>query len=268
MSRTPTAFIPHGGGPWPVLALDALRQDETEALASYMRSIGDVAPRPRALLVVSAHWEEEVVTVNAGSSPSMLYDYGGFPPEAYQLQWPAPGSPEVAAEVAELLRGAGIEVAENRDRGFDHGTFIPLMLAYPDADVPTVQLSLQRRLDPGEHLAIGRALAPLRDRGIYILGSGNSFHNLRALFSADASYRESGRAFDAWLNETVAMGPEDRDARLIEWHTAPHAHDCHPREEHLIPLMVVAGAAGDDRGAVQWSGTINGLPISAHHFGA
>lgn len=262
-NRMPTSFVPHGGGPWPVLPLHGTDPTETRELAAYLRSIGDV-PRPRALLVVSAHWEESQVTVNTGPAPGMLYDYGGFPADAYTLRWPAPGAPDVAEEVRDLLAGSGIDSRTNATRGFDHGTFIPLMLAYPEADVPVVQLSLERGLDPEAHLAMGRALAPLRDRGVQLIGSGNSFHNLRAFFADDPEAVLRSERFDAWLAETLAS--PDRDARLARWDEAPDARFCHPREEHLIPLMVVAGAA-DEPGRVEWTGTTFGKRVSAHHFG-
>lgn len=266
-ARMPTAFIPHGGGPWPVMSLRGFSDDEAGQLAGYMRSIANVSPAPRALLVVSAHWEAPRPTVNTGASPSLYYDYGGFPPEAYRLQWPAPGDPELAADVRDRLVAAGLRPAEDGSRGFDHGTFIPLMLAYPKADVPVVQLSLRRGLDPAEHLAMGRALAPLRDQGVYILGSGNSYHNMQAFFRGVARDAEAARDFDAWLSETVALPAAEREARLARWEQAPAARDSHPREEHLIPLMVVAGAAGDDAGRVEWTGSMSGMTLSAHHFG-
>lgn len=262
-TRMPTAFVPHGGGPWPILRLPGTDATETEALAAYMRSLGE-GPRPRALLVVSAHWEAPEFTVNTGSAPGMLYDYGGFPEAAYQLKWPAPGAPDVAEEVRDLLSGAGLDSRENADRGYDHGTFIPLLLAYPEADVPVVQVSLKLGLDPEEHLALGRALAPLRDRGVTILGSGNSYHNLRSFFGNDPRAVAASERFDAWLSEAVAS--PDRDAQLAKWAEAPDARFCHPREEHLIPLMVAAGAA-DEPGRVHWRGRAFGKALSAHHFG-
>lgn len=263
----PTAFVPHGGGPWPVLNLPQLPADETDALAGYMRSIGETPSRPKALLVISAHWEERVATVNTNPAPGMYYDYGGFPDEAYRLKWPAPGAPELAAEVRALLSKAGFQTAENATRGYDHGTFIPLMLAYPAADIPVVQLSLLRGLDPAQHVAMGRALASLRDQGVYIIGSGNSFHNLRALFAHDPRFTPASKHFDKWLEETVQLPAAERAKRLERWLEAPDARTCHPREEHLIPLMVVAGAAENDVGRVPWSGTMGGLQVSAHHFG-
>ena len=268
-ARMPTAFIPHGGGPWPVASLPMMPDDETKALAAYMRSIGEVPGRstPRALVVISAHWEEAKVTINTGAKPDLYFDYRGFPPEAYELKWPAPGDPELAGQIEDLLVAGGFATARNADRGYDHGTFIPLILAYPDAAVPVVQVSLKRGLDPAEHVAMGRALAPLRERGVYILGSGNSFHNLRALFGRQGSAVGASRAFDAWLEQAVTRPAAERGAALARWSEAPGARESHPREEHLIPLMVAAGAAGDDLGRVAWRGTMAGMALSAHHFG-
>lgn len=264
----PTAFIPHGGGPWPVLSMNGMPADETQSLAAYMRSIAAAPPRrPRALLVISAHWETPTLTVNTGAAPGMYYDYGGFPDAAYRLKWPAPGDPELAAEVRALLDHAGLPCGEDRQRGYDHGTFIPLMLAYPEADVPVVQLSLRRGLDPAEHLAIGQALAPLREQGVYLLGSGNSFHNLRGMFSGERRLTAAAEQFDRWLAEAVTAAPAERVRLLERWADAPMARECHPREEHLLPLMVVAGAAMHDPGSVTWTGSMAGFRISAHQFG-
>lgn len=263
--RMPVVFVPHGGGPWPFVET-GMPKPEVEALAGYFRGLRDL-PRtpPKALLVVSAHWEAAVPTVQTSPAPPILYDYGGFPPESYAITWPAPGAPALAARVRALLGAAGIETGEDPKRGFDHGAFIPFKLTYPDADVPTIQLSLKAGLDPKEHLAIGRALAPLRDEGVFILASGLSYHNLRGL--RDPSAPPLAVKFDDWLAETVESDPESRDRRLIGWEEAPAARAVHPREEHLLPLMVAAGAAGSDRGRVGFKGSLFGLQISAHHFG-
>jgi aromatic ring-opening dioxygenase catalytic subunit (LigB family) len=193
----------------------------------------------------------------------MLYDYYGFPPESYRITWPAPGDPSLAERVRAVLDAAGIPSGSDPNRGFDHGTFVPLKVTYPEADVPTLQLSLKAGLDPEEHLAIGRALAPLRDEGVFIVASGMSYHNLRAFHPSAAPVSE---AFDAWLRETTVLDRAERERRLARWTSAPAARQAHPREEHLLPLMVAAGAAGDDRGAVGYTGTLRGLRISAHHF--
>jgi aromatic ring-opening dioxygenase catalytic subunit (LigB family) len=264
--RMPVVFLPHGGGPWPFVELGFGDKAELNQLATYLRNLR-VLPKspPKAVLVISAHWEESVPTVMSSARPPMLYDYYGFPPESYQLTWPAPGEPKLAARVRELLGKAGFETAEDTGRGFDHGTFVPLKLTYPDADVPTVQLSLKAGLDPKEHLAMGRALQPLRDEGVFIVGSGMTFHNLRAF--GDPRARPVSETFDAWLREAATLPARERDERLARWSTAPAARLAHPREEHLLPLMVIAGAAGEDPGTLGYNGTILGLRLSAYHFG-
>jgi aromatic ring-opening dioxygenase catalytic subunit (LigB family) len=263
--RLPVVFLPHGGGPWPFVDLRIGSKVEQAELAKYLRSVAGVPKtKPKAVLVVSAHWEEAVPTVMTSAHPPMLYDYYGFPAESYEITWPAPGEPALAARVRQLLHDAGFESAENSERGFDHGTFVPLKLAYPKADMPTLQLSLKRGLDPREHLALGRALAPLRDKGVFIIGSGMTFHNLRAFGPQSSVVAEE---FDAWLQDTAKQMPAERDRRLADWTSAPSARKAHPREEHLLPLMVVAGAAGADRAELAYSGKILDLRLSAYHFG-
>jgi aromatic ring-opening dioxygenase catalytic subunit (LigB family) len=265
-SRLPVAFLPHGGGPWPFVEF-GLPKQELLSLAAYLREVPRLpATPPRALVVISAHWEEAVPTVISSERPPMLYDYYGFPPEAYRIEWPAPGDPALAKRVRELLDAAGFSSAETSQRGYDHGTFVPLKVAYPQADIPVVQLSLKQGLDPDEHLRMGRALAPLRDEGVFILGSGQTFHNMRAF--GDPRGREPAEQFDAWLQAAVtARDVAARDDQLTRWANAPFARFCHPREEHLIPLMVVAGAAGEDPGLTTWSGTFAGMKMSGFHFG-
>jgi aromatic ring-opening dioxygenase catalytic subunit (LigB family) len=264
-SRMPVVYLPHGGGPWPFVDVGFGDRAELDSLAAYLRSIAALTPtKPKALLVISAHWEEPRPTLMTGANPPLLFDYYGFPPASYQLTWPAPGAPKVAARVRELLAAAQLTPMENADRGYDHGTFVPLKLAYPEADIPVVQLSLIQGLDPALHLVMGKALAPLRDEGVFIIGSGMSYHNLRAFGPAG---RKPAAAFDAWLRETTAADPAKRDQGLVAWASAPSARQAHPREEHLMPLMVIAGAAGQDRGSTAFSGTFAGLQLSAHHFG-
>jgi aromatic ring-opening dioxygenase catalytic subunit (LigB family) len=264
--RFPVVFVPHGGGPWPFVDVGFPKAD-VDRLADYLRSVKSVPPAPpNALLVVSAHWEEPMPTVMTSEHPPILYDYYGFPPESYEITWPAPGSPHLAARVQGALGDAGIRTGLDSERGYDHGTFIPLKLTYPQAEVPAVQLSLKRGLDPAEHLAIGRALAPLRDEGIFIIGSGMTFHNLRAF--RDPRAAPVAEAFDAWLRETMVEDAPERDRRLTQWESAPAARAAHPRQEHLLPLMVAAGAAGDDRAVVGFNDTFAGLRLSAYHFGA
>lgn len=263
--RLPVVYIPHGGGPWPFVEL-GLDPVEVETLKQYLASVRQLpSVKPRAVLMVSAHWEESVLTLQSAERPSMYYDYYGFPPASYALQWPAPGAPQVAAEIQVLLEKAGWKTALDARRGYDHGTFIPMMLTYPQADVPTLQLSLKKGLDPAEHLAIGQALAPLREQGIFIIGSGMSFHNLSILREPRA--RPVAATFDRWLQETVTATPAERNQRLKQWVEAPAGRQAHPREEHLLPLMVVAGAAGNERGQIGFSGQIFGLQTTGVHFG-
>lgn len=262
--RMPVAYIPHGGGPWPFVDI-GMDRGEHEALADYLRGLASLpAVKPTALLVVSAHWEARVPTVMTSEKPPMLYDYSGFPAESYQLKWPAPGSPALAKRTQQLLGDAGIATATDDRRGFDHGTFVPLMLTYPEADIPTVQLSLVTGLDPATHLAIGRALAPLRDEGVLIVGSGMSYHNMRGF--RDPRARQDAEAFDAWLRETMDAAPDRRDEALVRWAEAPSARASHPREEHLIPLMVAAGAAAGDRATLGFGGRVFGMAVGAYHF--
>lgn len=244
-TRLPTYFISHGGGPWPWIK-DLLPGDWT-ALETSLRSIPrQIGQQPRAVLVVSGHWEEAEFTVQASPQPPMLYDYGGFPAFTYQIQYPAPGSPEVAARVGELLDGAGIAHATSSTRGFDHGVFAPLYVMYPEADVPILQLSLRKGYDPAQHLAVGRALASLRDEGVLIVGSGFSYHNLRLMGPAGTV---PSREFADWLNQVLVEGDVgQRSTELLGWERAPGARLSHPAEDHLIPLMVAVGAAGDDLG--------------------
>jgi len=267
-NRMPTVYLPHGGGPWPFVDLGMGEPESLKRLATYLRSLQALPPKkPEAVLMISAHWEEAVPTVMTGERPPLLFDYYGFPPEAYKLTWPAPGQPRVAERVRQLLGAAGIPSGVSADRGFDHGTFVPMKLTYPEADVPTLQLSLKKGLDPAEHLAIGRALAPLRDEGVFIVGSGMSYHNMRGFFRGGREASSASEAFDGWLNESIALSPAERDRRLSGWAGAPSARLCHPREEHLLPLMVIAGAAGADVGRTGYKSTLMGVQVSAHHFG-
>lgn len=244
-SRLPTYFLSHGGGPWPWIK-DQLPGD-LERLETSLAAIPDHLPAaPQAILCISAHWVTPTFTIQRNPHPPMLYDYGGFPDFTYQISYPAPGSPEVADRVADLLTGADIDAAFDPTRGFDHGVFAPLYVVYPQADVPIVQLSIRAGFDPAEHLALGRALAPLRDEGVLILGSGLSFHNMRGFGPAG---RDASIAFDDWLTATLtASDPETRTEALIAWESAPAARIAHPSEDHLIPLLVAVGAAESDLG--------------------
>ena len=268
MARLPTLFIPHGGGPCFFMDPPAGRPKDTwDRMAAYLRGLdASLGERPKAVLVISGHWETEHPTVNVAERPALLFDYYGFPEHTYRLTYPAAGAPALAKRVRDLLGAAGFETDADAERGLDHGVFIPLMLIYPDADVPVLQLSLQRDLDPAVHLAMGRALAPLRDEGVLIVGSGMSYHNLRGLFSGQGD--DQAERFDTWLTEAVEdPDPAARDRALTAWASAPDARAVHPREEHLLPLMVAAGAAGEDRGVRTYADHILGKAHSGFQFG-
>lgn len=240
--------------------------DTWDRMAKFLREIPQSLPEaPKALVLISAHWEEVSFTVNTAAKPSLIFDYYGFPEHTYRLEYPAPGDPELARKIFHLLSEAGLPV-EAAERGFDHGIFIPMKVAFPEAGIPIVQISLDRSLDPATHLALGRALAPLREEGVLIIGSGMSWHNLR-LYGREETYALS-EPFDRWLTEAVEQAsPESRNALLKSWDTAPEARTAHPREEHLIPLLVVAGAAGDDLGKCIFRDIPLQAATSAYRFG-
>lgn len=221
---------------------------------------------PRAVLAVSGHWEEVDFIVSSAAQPGMVYDYSGFPEQTYHISYPASGSPELAAQVVALCAKAGIAIGADPSRGFDHGTFSMMHPIYPDAHVPVVSLSLRHGYDPAPHIALGAALAPLRDQGVVIIGSGLSYHNLQ-MFDPRAAVPSA--AFDAWLRATLTSDPAARIAALERWDTAPAARIAHPREDHLIPLMVATGAAGTDPATCIYSQADlrGGITASAWHFG-
>ena len=268
-ARMPTFYIAHGGGPCFFMEPKNGPKDMWDRLAAYLRGLAEsLETRPKAVVVISGHWEEAMPTVQVNEHPSLLFDYYNFPEHTYRLTYPAPGSPELASHIRTLLGQAGFTSGEDRARGFDHGVFVPFLLVFPDADIPVVQLSLHHSLDPALHLAIGQALAPLRDEGVLIVGSGMSFHNNRALFADDPRVMEAAAAFDGWLAEAVTEpDPAARNERLTDWETAPYARFCHPREEHLLPLMVAAGAASEDTATRDYSDKIMGNALSGFRFG-
>jgi aromatic ring-opening dioxygenase catalytic subunit (LigB family) len=262
----PTYFINHGGGPCFFLQPGPMRETWRD-LEAYLRGFGNaLSQTPAAILVISAHWQEDRPTVNAGAQPSLLFDYGGFPPHTYQLTWPSPGSPTLASRVCQLLDQAGLENAQNTQRGWDHGVFVPMKVMFPDADIPVVQLSLQQDLDPEAHLAIGRALKPLRSEGVLIIGSGQTYHNMRGLMARGARLDAAAEAFDEWLRGAMKEGAA-RDHALIHWEKAPGARNAQPHEDHLLPLMVAAGAASGEVGHVDFHGHALGTPMSGFRFG-
>lgn len=262
----PTYFINHGGGPCFFLEPGPMRE-AWSGLEAYLRGFADALDeRPSAVLVVSGHWEESRPTVNSGSAPPLLFDYGGFPDYTYELTWPAPGAPDVARRARDLLAAAGIDSDSDGSRGWDHGVFVPLKVVFPAADIPIVQLSLRHGLDPAEHLAIGRALAPLREEGVLIIGSGQTYHNMRGFSRGGGLADPEADAFDVWLRAAMVDGT-NRDRSLVEWERAPGARQAQPREDHLLPLMVAAGAASGEPGIVAFQGYALGKPISGFRFG-
>ena len=235
-------YFSHGGGPLPILG-----DPSHQAMVEFMNALPNQLHRPDAILVISAHWEEPVATVLNAEQPPLFYDYYGFPEQAYEITYPAPGSPELAEKVVRLLNAQQIPTGANPVRGFDHGVFIPLKLMYPEADIPTTQLSLLRGLDAAAHLQLGKALRPLMDENILIIGSGFSFHNLRAFFNQQPGTPDpKNDAFQTWLIETCAsdLTEGEREDKLLHWEQAPNARYCHPREEHLLPLLICAAMAG------------------------
>ena len=203
--------------------------------------------RPEAIVVVSAHWEESVPTITATETPSLIYDYYGFPEESYSITYPCQGEPALASELQQLIESAGMEANLDHQRGLDHGVFVPLKIMYPGADIPCVQLSLLGSLEPESHMVVGEALGGLERKNVLLIGSGFSFHNLKAFFTpATTESSELNREFERWLSDTCcnpAYSPEQRRQKLARWFEAPGARYCHPREEHLLPLHVCFGAA-------------------------
>lgn len=265
-ARLPVYFISHGGGPWPWMK--AQMGDTYQRLETSLADIPRQLPHPpKAIVMVSAHWEAPVFTVQAAPRPGMIYDYGGFPEHTYHVHYRSPGSPALAERVAQLLQAAGLPQALDHERGYDHGMFSPMQAIYPDARVPVVQLSLKRGLDPTEHLALGRAIAPLRDEGVLIIGSGLSYHNLRA-FGPQA--RMPSKAFDDWLDATMRAAPAERRQGLLDWEAAPAARLAHPREEHLLPLMVAVGAAEHDAATRVYhqDDFVGGISVSSYRLDA
>lgn len=267
--RQPAIFIPHGGGPCFFMDWTWGPADTWEPTRRFLEGIaGSLPEAPKALIVISGHWEEPAFTASTALAPQLIFDYSGFPPHTYRLTWPAPGDPALAQRVAKMLHDAGLPAALSPARGYDHGVFVPLKVAFPEAQIPVVTLSLSAApngsFDPALHVAAGRALEPLRDEGVLIVGSGMSFHNLRAYFHPET--REASRAFDEWLTQAVESPAPDRDAAFTHWRSAPHARFSHPREEHLVPLFVVAGAGGEVPGKRVFSDEPMGAAISAYRF--
>jgi aromatic ring-opening dioxygenase catalytic subunit (LigB family) len=257
-------YIPHGGGPLPLL-----NEPGHAALNQFLCGFPATITKPDAIVVISAHWEESVIAITAAESPPLLFDYYGFPAETYEYQYPAPGYPGLAARVQGLLQDAGIDSRLDHQRGFDHGMFVPLMMMYPEADIPCIQISLAASLDAAEHVCIGQALSTLKDENLLILGSGFSFHNMQALMSKnDGSVDQRNQDFETWLAQTCSdqgLSEKQREARLVGWESAPHARYCHPREEHLLPLQVCYGV-GQSAARTVFQDKVAGFITSAYQW--
>ncbi|WP_454007064.1 DODA-type extradiol aromatic ring-opening family dioxygenase [Alcaligenes sp. Marseille-Q7550] len=263
----PTYFISHGGGPWPWMPeAQAMYAPLRAALKDIPRQLGRT---PKAMLMVSAHWEArgDHLLVASAERPEMVYDYYGFPPHTYEIRYPAPGNPQLAGQVRELLQSQGLPTREDAQRGFDHGAFVPAYCIYPHANVPMVQLSIHGGYDPALHYSIGQALAPLRAQDILIIGSGLSYHNLRNMGAGGV---EPSAQFDQWLDQSLSLDDADqRRQALLDWEHAPAARIAHPREDHLVPLMVAVGAAHHEAAHRFHHETqaFGGLTVSSYRFG-
>lgn len=266
--RLPTYFLSHGGGPWPWLkdwrpgVYDSLER----SLQDVRKELGEL---PRAVLMVSGHWEADRFLLSSAARPPMYYDYSGFPEHTYRIRYDAPGDPELAETVRTMLEQGGVPTGLDPQRGYDHGTFSLMHVLYPQAELPLVQLAMKADFDPAEHIRVGELIAPLRDQGVLIVGSGFSFHDTRSIINGAG--KAASATFDAWLDETlVDATPDDRVRRLVNWSTAPSARAAHPREDHLIPLMVAAGAAGDDVATRVYheSAFMGAITASSYRFGA
>lgn len=256
----PSVYLPHGGGP--AFFMSGAMADLFRPMGQFLASLPAMLPaRPKAVLIVTAHWEAAEPTFCGGDNPALIHDYHGFPPETYSLDYPAPGAPALADAAAGLLRQAGIKAVVDPVHGWDHGVFIPLKMVFPAADLPVLAMSLKRGLDPIDHVAMGQALRPLRDDGVLIVGSGMSYHNLRQMHNGAAAIE-----FDRWLDGALAGDAEHRRGWLAQWSRAPSGRISHPREEHLLPLMVASGAGGDAPARKLWSGAVGATAVSAWAF--
>ena len=260
MNALPTFFLSHGS---PMHAIQAGKAGEAWA------RLAAALPVPKAVLMVTAHWETNLPMLSGNARPSMIYDFGGFPDALYKIQYAAPGEPGVAARAQSLLKDAGFTAGVDGCRGFDHGTWVPLLKMYPDADVPVVQLSVQTALNPHHHFEVGRALAPLTREGVLIVGSGHLTHNLRDWMMSRGQVAHAPYAvkFQSWVHEHLAA--HDVDALTHYRDRAPDAARAHPTEEHFLPLFVALGAAGENATVERVFDGFEGsaLAMDAYRFG-
>ncbi len=253
----PALFVSHGA---PTLPLET--EHPTHA---FLKSLGATLPRPAAILVISAHWDTAVPALTASARPGTLHDFYGFPPELYALRYGAPGAPELARDIAGVLQAAGLPAQLDPARELDHGAWVPLLLMYPQADIPVLQLSLQVRAGAAHHLELGKILRPLRERGVLLLASGGATHNLREFFRPQPGQDESYvQAFSEWLRHTLARG--DRESLVHYRDRAPQATRAHPTEEHFFPLLVAAGASDGPGERIHTALTGASLSMDAYRF--
>ena len=264
-TRMPVFFVSHGGGPWPWV--DGMKQMFVKTAREFAALPSRLPAKPKAVLMITGHWEAARFSVSTSERPAMDYDYSGFPEHTYRLQYPAPGLPALASRVRELLDQAGFESADDASRGFDHGTFVPMSLMYPDAGVPVVLLSLRSDYSAAEHIRVGQAISSLRDEGVLIMGSGLTYHNMRGFGRNEST--PVAEAFEAYLNDAISQADVvTRNDMLIHWEKAPGARLAHPQEDHLLPLMVIAGAAGDDVGHRVFVDHVMNVAMASYQFGA
>lgn len=261
--KLPTYFISHGGGPWPWIA--NMRRAFAKLEQSLVDMVSSWEQKPKAILMVSGHWEQPQVSVMSSATPPMVYDYYGFPQETYEITYPAPGAPVLAQQTLELLQQASIDAKLDEQQGFDHGTFAPLEVMYPKADVPVYQISILHSYSPDEHFKIGQALSSLREMGVMIIGSGLSYHNLSLM---GHSAKTPSTEFDQWLRETLQLEPDKRKSQLQHWQNAPYARVCHPKEDHLVPLFVALGAAEEAKATRIYheENFMGGATVSSYRF--
>jgi aromatic ring-opening dioxygenase catalytic subunit (LigB family) len=269
-TQLPTFYLSHGGGPWPYMT-GPMRTQHAPLEASLKDVPRQIGGKPKAILVVSGHWEETDFAVMANPAPPMFYDFGGFPEETYKVRYSAPGAPALAKDAAALIKNAGLRTHLDYERGFDHGTYSLLAVTHPEADIPVIQVSIRSDYDPEAHVQLGRTLAPLREDGVLIIGSGSSYHNMQAFRGHGRNNpAQESAIFDTWLKETlVDASPQERIERLLHWERAPHAREVHPQEDHFMPLHVAVGAAEAEAGKVVLHDPnfFGGFTLSSYQFG-
>lgn len=242
-TRQPVLFLSHGS------PMTALGGDE---LSSVWAKLAERLPKPDAILMISAHWNTRAPVLTSSAHPETIHDFGGFPAELYRLRYPAPGAPDSAQRIAQLLSTSGFAVGLDETRGLDHGAWVPLRILFPETNVPVIQLSVQPQLDARHHYAMGQALAALSDENVLIVGSGHMTHNLRDFLYPPTGERPASatRAFYEWAHGCIL---NQRDDDLLDWEKAPGARYAHPTPEHFLPLFVALGAAGSNR-QTDWLG--------------